>query len=137
MASDEYEALPMVEKVIRELNSSYEGSGASKEVQGVVFVEFVPNPAHETIGRISVFSHQTSPWGDSDNTRRLFDVTYEDVKILAETAPEFRFSFIKMSEEMAKQAETDTVLREEWRRAGMPVAQPVTVYKPLRLKHSP
>jgi hypothetical protein len=134
MTPDEYKALPVVERVKMELNSSYEGSGASKEVQGVAFIELVPNSSYETVARVSVYSHERSPWGDTDDTRRLFDITYDDIKMLAETAPEHGFSFRQMSEQLAAQAEKDRAAREEWQKAGMPVQEPLVVNRPLRLK---
>jgi hypothetical protein len=137
MTQEEYEALPIVERVMMELNSSYERCGASKEVRGVALVELVPNSSHATVARISVFSHERSPWGDTDDTRRLFEVPYDDIRVLAETPSQYSFSFREMSRQLAAQAEKDRAAREEWQKAGMPVQEPLVVNRPLRLKARP
>jgi hypothetical protein len=130
---------PLLEQVVAELTSDYEGSGASKEVQGVALIGFVSDDGMtETRAKVSVFSSQRSPWGDSDDTRKIFELKFDEVRQLAATAPKYSYSFAKIAEEFIVQQEKDRMVREqraeEWNKACQPPQQPVVVLRPLRLK---
>lgn len=142
MTLEEYEALPVLDRVVMELNSDYERSGASKEVQGVALIGFVSDDdLTETRAKVSVFSRQRSPWGDTDETRQIFELTADQVRQLAATAPKYSFSFANIAEEFIKQEAKERTVREQraeqWNKASQPPQQPVTVFKPLRLKPQP
>ncbi|TAL40040.1 MAG: hypothetical protein EPN97_01290 [Alphaproteobacteria bacterium] len=133
---------PLLDQVAAELTSDYESSGASKEVQGVALIGFVSDDdLTATRARVSVFSRQTSPWGDSDDTRKIFELTADEVRQLAATAPKYSFSFAKIADEFTEQEARERVVRaqraEQWNKASQPPQQPVTVLRPLRLKPRP
>lgn len=130
----------VVEQVITELKSEFGRSiGPLKELNGLELSQaFTDVARNEVTGTIAVLSYNESPHGDSWKTRREFNVTLDDLRCLADTAPRFAPRFADVANELVsklndeKAADRDAIAG--WCDQGLPTAQATAVLKPLCLK---
>ena len=94
------------EEIIAELSSGYNESGFSGPSKSILGVNFTPatdtDSMTELKGLLTIDAHQESPWGDTANTQRSFEVTLDVLKAVAESATNFRGRLKIISEEFSK-----------------------------------
>jgi hypothetical protein len=131
-----------VGKVIAELNSGYREdswSGPSKKLTGVALDGICPEPGRNRISaKLSISADYESPYGDYDSSDRVFEVTLEDLQLLAGNAPRYQSSFAQMARELeqrlAKDKEDYDRFFAAWCEAGAPTGEATAAMKPLRLR---
>ena len=127
----------LVDQIVDELNSGFKhGGGPCKEINGVEVGEPRFDSEHgKVMATVTVLAYQESPWGDSANTKRQFDVPIRDMRLLAEKSTDYRAQFARASASVEAQVAAFEKDFEKNRAEGMPTGQPTTIMKPLRWKN--
>ncbi|MDI1227296.1 MAG: hypothetical protein PSY14_06395 [bacterium] len=107
MVKTDHSKLTLSQEIIGELNSGYNESGVngpSKTILGVNLNFAEDTDSAELKGYLLIDAYQESPWGDSANTQRSFEVTSDLLKEVTIRATNFQERLKIISEEFSERA---------------------------------